>query len=184
MNIQTTIESQQLTGQDAQIQSENALLTNASANIQQGINQERNIGQQNIRKSFNNVNVLNMHLQRDDQKGSDLSSKNFNISMIKDSKRNQSHESHPEKHRESNMERNTHRSKDSPELGDLSKDASKGRKDDEIIPFDSNTPLLGKVGNLNTEHSEQGNKSPLSNSRMIIEDCKIKKSTGPSPNMS
>ena len=123
------------------------------------------------------MNVVNMHLQRDEQKGSDLSSKNFNISMIKDSKRNQSNESHPEK-RDPSVERS------SPVLGDLSKDASKGRKDDEIGPFESNTPLLGQVGNLNTGHSEQGNKSPLSNSRTIIEDCKIKKSTGPSPNMS
>ena len=70
-----------------------------------------------------------------------------------------------------------------PELGDLSKDARE-RKADEISPFDRNTPLLGKVGNLNTENSEHDNKSPLSNSRTIIEDCKIKKSTGPSPNMS
>jgi len=128
------------------------------------------------------MNVLNMRLQRDEQKGSDLSSKNFNISMIKDtSKRNQSNESHPEKRQESSVER---RSKDSPVLGDLSKDASKERKNGEIGPFESNTPLLGKVGNLNTEHSEQGDKSPLSNSRTIIEDSKMKKRSGPSPNMS
>lgn len=124
-----------------------------------------------------------MHLDGDDQKGSDLSSKNFNISMIKDSKRNQSNESKAGNHRESNMERNTHRSKDSPVMAGLSKNASKERKDEEISPFEGNTPL-GKVGNLNTEHSEPGNKSPLSNSRTIIGDCKIKKSTGPSPNMS
>jgi len=77
------------------------------------------------------------------------------------------------------MERNINRSKNSPPpllVGDLSKDVSKGRKNDEIGPFDSNIPLLGKVVvNLNTEHSEQGDKSPHSNSRTIIEDCKIKK---------
>ena len=60
----------------------------------------------------------------------------------------------------------------------MKNDISNDRKDNDNSAFKNTTQVIEKVGNLNTEQSDQ-DKTPISISRTIIEDSKIKNDGSP-----